>query len=560
MKYSFYVIVALSYLSVSLYGSNGIQVVTNTNDSGAGSLRQAIINANADANTPHTIIFSISGSGVKTIAPLSELPAVTNQYTLIDGTTQSGWSATTPMIELSGANLPAYAYNGLTLSGVSNCVIQGIIVNNGFNNGIIITDNGIGSNYNTITLCFIGTDATGTTAVPNYNGITISGSASYANNFNTIGGSSLSQTNIISGNTNYGINLVTNVNNSVIQNNYIGTDVTGTNAIPNVTGISITGSLTPLISELAQENSMSANIISGNSSCGIMLQSNAWYNSILDNFIGVDVTGTVAMPNLIGIQLQGTYDPLDPSNGSVSNNTISESNIISGNTTHGMYFYRNVVKSAIDGNFIGTDISATLNLGNGGNGILIQGVANAPCSNNEIGNTQSNYIAYNGAYGVYINSDATLTTPDIQNPIVGNFIFNNNNNGIQLHNNGNDLQATATITNVVLNANRDAVIIEVSAPSTPSSTTYRLDFFINMTDRSPITEGQIWVGSVDSIASGASTTQFFALPSTLTSDVYVSVTATNDDAVYYGHGDSSQFASNILTVTLPTNVPSYMFS
>ena len=49
-------------------------VVTNTNDSGPGSLRQAILDSNAATGQTNTIDFNIPGSGVQTIAPLSACP------------------------------------------------------------------------------------------------------------------------------------------------------------------------------------------------------------------------------------------------------------------------------------------------------------------------------------------------------------------------------------------------------------------------------------------------------------------------------------------------------
>src|SRR5262249_29821477 len=65
-------------------------LVTNTNDSGTGSLRQAILDANATTNLaggPDVIQFNISGSGVQTISPSSQLPTITDPV-LIDGYTQ----------------------------------------------------------------------------------------------------------------------------------------------------------------------------------------------------------------------------------------------------------------------------------------------------------------------------------------------------------------------------------------------------------------------------------------------------------------------------------------
>ena len=52
-------------------------LVTSTGDSGPGSLRQAILDSNADTAGANTIDFAIPGEGVQTIAPLSALPAIT---------------------------------------------------------------------------------------------------------------------------------------------------------------------------------------------------------------------------------------------------------------------------------------------------------------------------------------------------------------------------------------------------------------------------------------------------------------------------------------------------
>src|SRR5262245_26474094 len=74
--------------------------VINTNDSGVGSLRQAITDANNTAGAD-AIDFNISGAGVHTITPASQLPFITGQVT-IDGTTQPGYAGK-PLIEISGA-------------------------------------------------------------------------------------------------------------------------------------------------------------------------------------------------------------------------------------------------------------------------------------------------------------------------------------------------------------------------------------------------------------------------------------------------------------------------
>ena len=135
-------------------------LVTNTNDSGAGSLRQCIINANA-AGRPVTIAFNIpasdpgyisdSGAHYWRIAPATELPAIVNSGVIIDGTTQAIFAGNTnsfgPEIELRGGS-----FNGLTLQA-ANCTVRGLVINN-FDIGINIAGDGTGIYGN-----YIGCDA-----------------------------------------------------------------------------------------------------------------------------------------------------------------------------------------------------------------------------------------------------------------------------------------------------------------------------------------------------------------------------------------------------------------
>src|SRR5438132_13693046 len=98
------VLTALAFAAAALSASAGAAqtfTVTNTNDSSAGSLRQAILDANANPGTD-TIAFNIPGSGVKTINPTSSLPLITDPL-IIDGTTQPGFAGS-PIIELNGAS------------------------------------------------------------------------------------------------------------------------------------------------------------------------------------------------------------------------------------------------------------------------------------------------------------------------------------------------------------------------------------------------------------------------------------------------------------------------
>src|SRR5947199_10375516 len=87
---------ALVLLTASLTALAGTITVTNVNDSGPGSFRQAILDGNV-ASPPLVINFNIPPGGAQTITPLSPLPNITNSVTL-DATTQPGFSGP-PLIE-----------------------------------------------------------------------------------------------------------------------------------------------------------------------------------------------------------------------------------------------------------------------------------------------------------------------------------------------------------------------------------------------------------------------------------------------------------------------------
>src|SRR5262245_56766396 len=109
-------------LLLASHASAATLVVSNVNDSGVGSLRQAIIDSNA-TNSLDTITFQI-GSGVQTIPPTSTLPAITDPV-IIDGTTQPLYT-NQPLIELNGSSSSGNA--GLRLQA-GNSTIKGLAIN-----------------------------------------------------------------------------------------------------------------------------------------------------------------------------------------------------------------------------------------------------------------------------------------------------------------------------------------------------------------------------------------------------------------------------------------------
>jgi hypothetical protein len=271
-------------------------VVTNTNDSGAGSLRQAITTANS-FNGPDIISFNIPGAGVKTIIPLSPLPALNEQVT-IDGTAQPGYSGT-PLIEINGQS--AGIASGLTLTA-GNSTIKGLIINRFAFNGIVLSTNG----NDVVQGCYIGTDATGTLDRGNIvTGIKVS----CPNNL--IGGASASARNVISGNDQLGIVLLTGATNNSIQNNWIGLSANGTATIANANGGVV-------IDTGVTINTISGNFIAGNPVGINLLGSN---NSVIRNTLGTASNGIDPLPNATNILISGNGN-------SIGSIFISDKNVI----------------------------------------------------------------------------------------------------------------------------------------------------------------------------------------------------------------------------------------
>ena len=275
--------------------------VTNVNDSGAGSLRQAILNANGLAGAD-TITFNIAGTGTHTIAPTSPLPDIDGPVT-IDATTDDSFAVNgnRPAIVLAGSNA-GFSPTGLTLTAnADGSTIRGFVVRDWGGDGIHIQ---AGSTNNTIAGNYIGRLTTSGTASGagtenGYEGIFIEG----ANN--VIGGLTAADRNVISGNGINGI-LVSSASGNTIVGNYIGTDATGLMDLGNSgRGIWLdSGSNNNVI---GGTGAGARNVISGNDTSGILLTSND--NVVQGNYIGVGADGTTALGNLQhGVHISGGAD------------------------------------------------------------------------------------------------------------------------------------------------------------------------------------------------------------------------------------------------------------
>jgi Bacterial Ig-like domain (group 3) len=395
---------------------------------------------------------------------------------------------------------------GGTTAGARNVISGNTDITAVFGDGVYIA----GTN-NVVVGNFIGTDDTGTVAVPNaLDGVRVDGSA------NTIGGTAPGAGNVISGNGGTGVELRggVGVTGNVVAGNYIGTDVTGTVAIGNgYTGVALDSG--------AADNTIGGttvgarNVISGNGGAGIqMTPVGVTADNIVEgNYIGTDYTGTVALLNqYFGIQL-GVY----AANNTIGGTTAGARNVISGNQYIGIDIYADGgYGNVVEGNYIGTDYTGTVAVGNGSGTYAPQGgvVIDSGASDNTIGGTSSgdaNTIAFNTG-GVDIGNSATDNTTG--DAILGNSIYSNDGLGIDLGDNGvvqNDSEGH-TGPNLfqnfpVITAATSAgsyAVISGTLTSTPN-TAFTIQFFASVAAGSSGNgEGQTYLGEITNATTNGS--------------------------------------------------------
>ena len=336
---------------------------------------------------------------------------------------------------------------------------------------------------------FIGVDPTGLVNLNasngNAHGIHLQGDNIQCDNI-IIGNSQFGGRNVISGNRGHGINVFQVGVNNVIDNNIIGLGYDGTTVISNLLdGVYVSGSTSQVKIGVSK-----GNIIGGNTKIGINIF-NSQNTQIQNNFIGTDITGILAKPNVSGIVIVGAAS---------LNNIIgfdtTTANVISGNTNHGI--------SVIDGdgtwilgNFIGTNSYGTASLGNGTSGVNCESAINT-----KIGGTQleRNIISGNGSSNTnggiilsstgntfiaanYIGTDVTgtISKPNMQGIItlnthyanIGaispnfNVISGNNYDGIEIYSknttvDGNIIGLNFDMTNPIPNVD-NGIDIEVDS-------------------------------------------------------------------------------------------------
>ena len=369
----------LAFLFLPLAANAATYPVTSTADTMAtGTLRWAIYSATTNEGRD-IITFALSSTTISPTGALPYLGDLSQAGTVIDGTTQPGYSGT-PLVKLVGTN--AGAAVGLYLATSSN-IVKGLIITRFRGAGISVGD----GEKNVLVGNHVVSNAE--------NGIHIWGGHQAQ-----VGGTSADLRNVISSNWNYGIRIDGSTWGNVLEGNYIGVDPSGSKALSN----RFVGVLVMAPSNRIGGAAVGArNVISGNGSAGIMLSgADAYGNVVEGNYCGVNAAGNAAIPNVSGIQLAAA-----------SNNTI-EGNVLSGNVNYGLHLQVACHGNTVAGNFIGTDAAGTAAVSNTYEGIVI----NADCGDNQIGGDDEagrNVIAGNGYHGIYVSANTGLV-------IRGNYI------------------------------------------------------------------------------------------------------------------------------------------
>ncbi|MEQ9307413.1 MAG: LamG-like jellyroll fold domain-containing protein, partial [Marinoscillum sp.] len=382
--------------------------VINTNDSGDGSLRQAITDANA-STSKETITFNIPGAGPWLIDLQSALPTIDNASDvgmIIDATTQPGFDMDNGlMVNIDGTN--AGTVDGLDIEE-PNVEVYGLHISS-FNQGISTTS---------------GMD-----------GFVIGGP---------------NKGNVISNNSAHGL-FILNTNGGLIQGNRIGTSMDGTSA-PNGNGSAgmRIASTSQNIQVGGDAQAGEGNLISGNVAEGILTDGTGFID-IYGNLIGTDVTGANVLANQVGVRIGTGANDIN-----VGSNTTGFGNVISGNVTEGIRISGSSSNVNLINNLIGTTADGENDLGNGDDGIELPNTLGTNV------NITDNTISGNGGVGIQHGTNSTsgptgltISNNHIGVSLSGQKVVANDYQGIRFSNDGG---IGNFITNNTISGNGQAAI------------------------------------------------------------------------------------------------------
>lgn len=382
-----------------------------------------------------------------------------------------------------------------------------------------------GDDFNRIASNAVGLDSTAAAAGNGGDGILIDGAAkTFIGGFEGDGG------NVVSANSGSGIHAQgSGIEHLYIASNLIGTDHTGNEdrgnsgagvLIEDTTADGIVVGTFPIdVGDLA--GITYGNLIAGNGQAGVHFNNvaadldNGRMAVISGNVIGLSLDGAVLKNDDDGVLIENSIDTVI---GFYGINTIS------GNEENGVHITGSSSSGTRVGkNLIGVDSTGTLDRGNGGDGILIDGGADG----NQIGDTSGhgNAVAYNGGNGVAVIAA-------VHNAIFGNSIFGNTLLGIDLASGGNDSQPAPTLSNATrVSSTTITVDVQISGSVPPSGTV--LEFFYD----DGFGEGQTQITVTSVVNNGSYWTITLNDPNDILTAASIVATAIDSD------GDTSEFSS-----------------
>lgn len=442
--------------------------VSNLNDSGAGSLRQALVGSNADPG-PAVIDFAVAGTITLTSAAL---PAITHPV-VIDGTSAPGFAGRAPVVEVDNNGFGGLLFD----AGSAGSALRSLSIVRSGSDGVTLNAGNI-----SIAGAYIGVAPDGTTALGNLgSGLVInatsSGDAIGAPSTVAAGSVLSAASNVISGNIGNGI-VVDGSSGNAIMANYIGTTAGGLGRLGNggagllveagASGNLIGGTI-PFVNDPGA--APQGNLISSNGGAGVVLTGGASSNTLAANFIGTDLTGNAPLGNA-----GDGVDILAGADGNTLTGTVFGripfiyANIVSGNLGNGIVV-DDSNNTTIQANFFGLGYNNMTPVGNALDGVLIEGssagtqfggvipLGNVSAANGgngvEIRDTASGTTVFNTFAGLAAFQDYTnlgngrdgmlITSTGGGNLIRTNVVSNNNRNGIELAGEATGVQVTETI-------------------------------------------------------------------------------------------------------------------
>ncbi|HEY1590768.1 MAG TPA: NosD domain-containing protein [Solirubrobacteraceae bacterium] len=398
--------------------------VTSTADAGPGSLRQAITDANTTPGADQ-VQFALSGIGVKTIAINSApLPSVTGPLT-IDGRTQPGFSST-PLVRVDNAT--ANKWNGLNLAA-AHCQVLALELTR-FTVGVRLA-----ADSNLVAWNLIGTNAAGEGNLGNTVGVRVASGTG-----NTIGGSSATSPNTVSGNATAGIEIVgQNSTSTRVWGNRIGTDPAGSAGQGNSIGIRVAaGAHGNLIGgTLAGQR----NIISANTTGVDVTGAGTTGNTILGDYVGTNAAATASLPNETGVHVES-----GATGNVVGGTTAAARNLIWGNQQYGVQFDgAGTSSNTVAGNYIEGTAEAGVRIG-------------SAATNNTVGGTAAgagNLISSNGI-GVDLRAGSVVVAGNLIGTDASGTAADGNHTGVFLTgSSGDTVGGTTAAARNIISGNED---------------------------------------------------------------------------------------------------------